>query len=487
VFAFGRRCIRRTYHLVVAAAMQALAACHGPHPSASLASGETGRDALGSASPAPVALVGGTLVNPGVRAVPNAIVVFKDGRVACAGPAVQCQVPAAARRIDVTGKFVAPGLIDAHVHYSQTGWLDGRPDAGDLRAQFPYDSVVAALRDHPERFDRANLCSGVTSIFDVGGYDWTLEHARRSENDVTAPRMSAAGPLLSTIDFWLNLPAERQFVYMGSDSAVVAGVRANARLGAAAIKVWYIQVPDSVQPVMRGRIMVAGREAKRVGLPLIVHATELARAKEALAAGARVLVHDVDDVPVDSAFISALRQNGAVLIPTLTVLPGYADVLGGRSPAARYPLDCVDGTTRAHLQSLIPDSLRARAAPRLPRLERIVAQNAANLHALWAAGIPIAMGTDAGNPGTAHGPSVYAEMEAMQAAGMPASAVFSAATAGGARALGRSHDLGSLEPGKLADAVVFSADPSADAANARTVQLVVRGGMLYDRNQLLPR
>jgi imidazolonepropionase-like amidohydrolase len=483
VVKLGRRGISQTrYQIAALVAVPVLVACHGQHPSASLASGERGRVA-----PAPIALVGGTLVNPGVPPVPNATVVFTDGRVACAGPAAQCQAPADAQRVDVTGRYVTPGLIDAHVHYSQTGWLDGRPDAGDLRAQFPYDSVIAALRDHPERFDRANLCSGVTSIFDVGGYDWTLERARRSENDLAAPRTAAAGPLLSTIDFWLNLPAERQFIYMGSDSAVVAGVRVNARLGAAAIKVWYIQVPDSVQPVMRDRIMLAGREAKRVGLPLIVHATELARAKEALAAGARVLVHDVDDAPVDSAFIAALRQNGAVLIPTLSVLRGYSDVLGGHSPAARYPLECVDGTTRAHLESLIPDSLRARAAPRLPRLDRIVAQSAANVHALWAAGITIAMGTDAGNPGTAHGPSVYAEMEDMQSTGMPAAAVFAAATAGSAQAMGRSRDLGSLEPGKLADAVVFSADPSADAANARTVRLVVRGGMLYDRSQLLPR
>src|SRR5271166_3688411 len=109
--------------------------------------------------------------------------------------------------------------------------------------------------------------------------------AWQHEQTLTAPRMVAAGPLVATVDFWLNLPFERQFVYMGSDSAVRAGVRALAWMGASAIKVWYIQVPDSLQATMRHRIMVAGEEARRVGLPMIVHATELARAKEALAAG----------------------------------------------------------------------------------------------------------------------------------------------------------------------------------------------------------
>ncbi len=436
--------------------------------------------------PRALAIVHATLVNPGVPRVPDAVVVFQGGRVTCAGARAACAIPAGAEVRDASGGYITPGLIDAHVHYSQTGWLDGRPDAGDLRARYPYDSVVAALRDRPERFDRAYLCSGVTSVFDVGGYPWTLSMARQHEATPAAPRMVAAGPLLSTIDFWLNLPFARQFVYMRTDSAVRAGVDALARMGASAIKVWYIQVPDTVQQTMRHRLTVAGEEARRVGLPLIVHATELARAKEALEAGARVLVHNVEDLPVDSEFIALARSKGAIVIPTLVVLTGYEDVLRGRSPASRYPLDCVDPVTRSHLETPVPDSIRPPAS-RFERLPATRARSAHNLAALVAAGIPIAMGTDAGNPGTAAGPSVYAEMEAMQAAGMSAAAVFASATLGGARAMGRERELGSLAPTKLADAVVFDADPSADIANARRVRLVIRGGALHTRAELLPR
>jgi imidazolonepropionase-like amidohydrolase len=109
-----------------------------------------------------------------------------------------------------------------------------------------------------------------------------------------------------------------------------------------------------------------------------------------------------------------------------------------------------------------------------------------NLRKMRDAGIPIAMGTDAGNPGTAHGPSIYREMEAMQAAGMTAREVLLSSTLIAARAMGRESDLGSVERGKHADLTIFDADPSQDIANARKVSGVVRGGIVYERSQLLP-
>jgi hypothetical protein len=120
-------------------------------------------------------LQGGTLINPGADPVPNALIVIQEGRITCAGTGAACTYPAGAKSVDISGAFVGPGLIDAHVHYSQTGWVDGRPDAVDLRHLYPYDSVIRELEAHPEHFHRAGLCSGVTSVFDVGGFRWTFD------------------------------------------------------------------------------------------------------------------------------------------------------------------------------------------------------------------------------------------------------------------------------------------------------------------------
>ncbi len=102
------------------------------------------------------------------------------------------------------------------------------------------------------------------------------------------------------------------------------------------------------------------------------------------------------------------------------------------------------------------------------------------------------MGTDAGNPLTLHGPSVYWEMASMQEAGMSPMEVLVAATRNGARTMGRERDLGTLEVGKLADLVVLTADPTADIGNVQRVRFVMRGGVIVSpprggRAALAPR
>ena len=451
------------------------------HPAATPGTGsakETGTPSL--------TLQHGTLINPGARPIPEANVVVRDGHIACAGTATACPRPAGSKAIDVGGGYVGPGLIDAHVHYSQTGWVDGRPDAIDLRARYPYDSVIHSLEAHPELFHRANLCSGVTSVFDVGGFPWTYGLARRTRAATDAPRVVATGPLLATIT--VDSQMMGQFVFMQDDSTVRAAVRAHRAAGAEAVKVWYIEVPDSLRAHAKAMLMAAADETRKAGLRLVVHATELHSAKDAVEAGAAVLVHEVFSDTVDAAFLTAVKRAGTIVIPTLTVLDGYSDVFRGRSPAKRYPLECVDPATRRKLETIPPDSLRAKGAAFWGGPGVALRSTAAgNLRRMYAADIPIAMGTDAGNPGTAHGPAVYAEMEAMQQAGMPAQAVFASATIVAARAMALDKEIGSVEVGKRADLVVFDADPTTDIANARRVHFVIHNGVLYRRQDLLPR
>lgn len=447
------------------------------------------------AHPAPIVLTGATLVDGTGRApIANAVIVVREGRIACAGVQGACAATNAAEAITDTmalgGAWVIPGLVDAHVHFSQTGWVDGRPDALDRRADFPYERTVAGLEAHPERFFRAYLCSGVTAVFDVGGYPWTYRLKDRAENDLTAPHVAAAGPLLSTVDHWINLPDSKQIVYIATDSAARALVRANLARGADAIKIWYVVRPNADTTAMKAWVRAAADETHRLGARLLVHATGLWEAKDALRAGADVLVHGVMDVPVDDEFIRLARERNVIYTPTITVVDGYRQI-AVRHFEPHYPVACIDSATLAHARATdtIPAAAGDTAAARR-RVQSALHQmetNRANIAAVQRAGITIAMGTDAANPLTLPGPSVYWEMEEMQAGGMSPMDVLVASTRNGARAMGRERDFGTIEAGKQADLVVLGADPTADIKNVREVRYVMRGGAMSIPRLLAPR
>ncbi|HEV7516841.1 MAG TPA: amidohydrolase family protein, partial [Thermoanaerobaculia bacterium] len=442
--------------------------------------------------PPPRALVGATLLDgKGGAPVPDAVVLLRDGKIECAGPRAACPVPAGVGVVDLKGQWITPGLVDAHVHFSQTGWADGRPDALDVRSTHPYEKVEADLKSHPERFGRTYLCSGVTAVFDVGGYPWTLELAKRFGESTEVPHVVAAGPLLSTLDHWLNLPAERQFIYLKDAEVGRSGVHYLAEQGSRAVKVWFIPQESPSIAEMGKAVRAAGEEARKLGLPLIVHSTGLEEAKEALRAGAHLLVHSVWDKPIDPEFLDLLKANGTLYCPTLTVGRGYVRMSEGavkkEAPKVDDPNGCVDPGTLAKVAEtaktptdVTADRLAARDKATTER-ERTAAMN---LKRVSDAGVTIAMGTDAGNPLTLHGPSVYAEMEAMQAAGLTPLQVLTASTRGGAVAMGLDKEIGTVDKGKVADLLIVGGDPAADVANLRKVRYVVRGGVLRSLAEL---
>lgn len=444
----------------------------------------TGALATPGVPPSPRAITNVTLIDgKGGAPVMNATVIVRDGKIECAG--ANCKVVAGLDVVDGRGLFLTPGLIDSHVHFSQTGWADGRPDALDLRANFPYDKTVGALKAHPEKFTRAWLCSGVTSVFDVGGYPWTLKLSEQFADDTSAPHITAAGPLLSTLDHWLNLPAERQFIHIKDAATAKQGVAYLASQNAKAVKVWYLD--DTVEG-----INAAGAAAAEAKLPLIVHATELSRAKAAVRAGAKLLVHSVWDAPIDDEFIALMKEHGTILSPTLTVAGGYARlyraVADHKAPVVDDPNRCVDNATLEKVASTatltglpITDAVAKTVEASTSANAKIAAQNLAKL---VAAGIPIATGTDAGNPLTLHGPSIYAEMEAMQQAGMTPMQVIVASTSVAARASLVDAMTGTIEVGKDADLLLLSADPTKDVANFRRIKFVMRGGVIRGIDEL---
>jgi len=123
-------------------------------------------------------------------------------------------------------------------------------------------------------------------------------------------------------------------------------------------------------------------------------------------------------------------------------------------------------------------------AAREQRAARFTKVTRANLKALVDAGIPIATGTDAGNPLTLHGPAIYEEMEAMQTSGMTPMQVIVSSTAIAAQAMRLDKRVGTIEKGKDADLVLVGGDPAADVANFRKVRYVVRSGVVRSIDEL---
>ncbi|MEJ2538824.1 MAG: amidohydrolase family protein [Gemmatimonadota bacterium] len=446
------------------------------------------------------ALVGGTVVDgTGAPPLADGVVVVEGDRIRCVGRRADCPIPDDAERIDVTGRWLTPGLVDAHVHFSQTGWLDGRPDGLSVPEIYPYAETASDARDNPDRWHRSYLCSGITAVYDPGGHPWTTGLPQAAEGRADRVHVRAAGPLVTFASVpALNLDDELYtFLPMSTDQEAMASVDRLVAMGATSVKVWYLRVPADRREALDARLMRIGARAREAGLDLIVHATDLRGAKVALRAGAAMLVHSVEDRLVDDEFLELARAVGVVYAPTLRVGAHWTRArisVALNAPAAiDDPNGCVDERTverireTERLQPHMPDRFRddlewALASMRsVGRTEAIMAEN---LRRVRSAGVTIATATDAGNPLTLHGPSIYEEMEAMQAAGIPAAEVVVLSTRNGARAMGREADFGTLEPGKLADLLVLARDPTEDVAAFRNLTRVMRAGVLHDQEAL---
>lgn len=434
-------------------------------------------------------LKGATLLDGNGNRVENGTLVIRDSVIEAVGDS-ELDTPEGAEIIDMSGKYICPGLVDAHVHFAQTGFVDGRPDAMDIRDSINYSELQARLQSHPEPFYEAYLRSGVTAVYDVGGPPWTIAMQKSAENDPLAPHVAAAGPLLTPVPQedleTFNTPDQKQMIELSSPEIGKEVVRKNTALGSTGIKIWQINLQD---PAFMEGLEAVAEEAKAVGNHLIAHATTLDQAKKAIGLGAKVLVHSVEDKQVDVDFLAAAKTQNITYIPTLVVLGGYYKIYKGLLDGGIQlddPNQVVDPHTRALVEGAkgfahLVDTAMLRS--RLPRMEQYIAYSdsimALNLYRVYRSGIRIAAGTDAGNPGTLPGISFIDELEAMQQAGIPAADVLVMATRNGAVAMNRSGDLGTLEAGKQADLVVLEKDPTSNISNLRTLTDVMRGGILH--------
>lgn len=437
------------------------------------------------------AVVGGTLVDPSGEDIPDAVLLVDGDRIVQAGPERRIPVPRDAEVLDASGAWIVPGLVDAHIHFFQSGGLYTRPDILDLRSRVPYEGrevpeIRARLDDTLARYLRC----GITSVVDVGGPFWNFEVRRQARASAMAPRVAVAGPLISTWQPEALRVEDAPILKASSPGEARALVGKQASYAPDLVKFWYIvqpgEEPDRHLPLVRA----VAEEAHARGLRLAVHATQLETARCAVEAGADILVHSIDDRPVDEAFLGLLRERKVLYTTTLMVMERYKRAFSGcmNLCAEEHALG------QAGVMGTLFDLAHLPASPIPQRtLDRIAKDGLdpspaalGNLKRVWEAGIPVAAGTDAGNIGTPHGPAIFHELRRMVQAGLSPRQALAAATLGGACAMGMPGDLGSLAPGRLADLVVVEGDPTTDVSHMARLRWILKGGRTFEPGKLVP-
>jgi len=443
---------------------------------------------------ASIAVVGATSIHPerdGADVVaPDTTIIISGNRIASVGQGGSLVVPPDARIIDAHGKWVIPGLIDAHVHFFQSGNLYARPDIADFTASVPFAQEVARNKARLPATFKTWLASGVTSVVDIGGPLWNFEMRALAQRTRAAPRVAVAGPLVSMIArHQLDLD-DPPIVKVTTPEQARALVARELPYHPDYIKVWFIHEGGDDLAQQEAIVKAAGDAAHAGGVRFAVHATELAVAKAALRAGADYLVHSVMDEPIDDEFIALARGADVLYCPTLFVLNGYALALSNRwaataaerrfaDPQVLSAMSDLQRIPRALLPPGVAYAMEHGAATGVPQ----VALD--NVRRVAAAGIRVVMGTDAGNIGTLHGPSVFREMELMTRAGLTPLQVLRAATTDGAAAMNMQDRIGAIVPGALADLVILDADPLAGIENLSSVHRVVKDGEVFDPDELM--
>ncbi|WP_433260681.1 amidohydrolase family protein [Actinosynnema sp. CS-041913] len=408
------------------------------------------------------AIVGATVFD-GVRPVSDATVLISGDRVVRVGRRAAVPLPPNTDVVDGRGRFVIPGLIEAHHH------LGG-----------------ATFEERAANLSRL-LGFGYTTVFDpfvsLANFARLKEH---SAAGAPSPRYLGTGPMLGSPGGWADFDLPETLVVTDPEHAFeVVGKLAEAGVDAvkAANDDWawgrnrLATMPEDVQAA----IVTA---ARRHGLKVFFHAPARRLAAQALEAGAAGLLHGVLDEPVDREFVRLLGRTGASYVSTVVIFEVFGDVVDtvgrqqaydrqGLVPAATY--DALRGPEAiAAIESLV-DPAEVRSF--LPTLR-------ANVEPVSRSGANLTFGSDGGSFGEALGIGSQFELVRNGAAGLSPLRVLRGATLGAARMLGR-HDRGRLAPGKLADLVILSADPLADLTNLHFIDQVARGGRLFDAADLL--
>ena len=412
-----------------------------------------------------VTLIDGT----GRPPVASASVLVTDDRISLVSRQA-IEPPANTVRIDGSGKFLMPGMMDMHIHLQ--GSAEVTPE-GLLVTSNDRSKGVRALHSY--------LYTGVTSIYDAGNvpdYILSLRDDERS-GALVSPRIFAAGGIVT----YPGSHGSNEFATLVDDwPEAVPILEKHIARAPDVLKLtfeergWGARPMIPILPVDLMQHII--EFANDRGVRTTVHASSEYRARQAIFAGVDTLAHPVIQGPITDSFARLMGAKKIPMVTTLTIGENY-------SRLAEHPeyLDqpMYRETLTADEIEMLKTEKRKEYQERkwtwwMKIMTTIAQENVRKIHE--AGGILVA-GTD-----QTTGPALHRELELLADAGIPPLDIVRIATLNGAIFLGKDSEMGSVELGKIADLVLLDSDPTVDIHNAADIVQVIKGGQIIDRSRL---
>ncbi|MEO8742537.1 MAG: CIA30 family protein [Lysobacteraceae bacterium] len=384
-----------------------------------------------------------TRVFDGIKVIPQANVTIANGRIAAiaAGCAAMHEGD-----IDGRGKTLLPGLIDAHVH----AWGNARRDALRFGVTTELDqfSDWHALADARKqrvslaKTDQADLWSAGTLATAPGGHG--------TEYGMAIPTITKPDQAQAFVDARIKKNSD-WIKIVRDDGTSYSPTFHLPTLSSETVKALIVAA--------HARHMIA-----------VIHIIKREDARQAIADGVDGLAHIFADEPADATIVQLAVRNKTFVIPTLAVTSTIAgDPHGQRLIADPNIGPMLTSEQKQTLVGSFPDT-NVRFLPNAVTSVRM----------LHAAGVPILAGTDAGNPGTAHGASLHEELALLVKAGLTPTQALNAATALPAKIFGL-NDRSRIAKGLRADMVLVDGDPTRDILVTRKIVGIWKNGYAVDR------
>ena len=416
-----------------------------------------------------LALVGGMLLDGyDVPPLHHAAVLVEGDRIVAVGRAAEMEIPADAEVVDTRGRVMIPGMMDLHAHLAVLGH-------GEYGRWFSWiDEEGVDIEDVMQISAKQLLLAGVTTAVDLGApLEASLAVRERiARGEVPGARLLMAGPWITRrVSFW----PENYQVGISSPEEASAAVERLAEAGVDVIKAWVGLTREDYQAI--------ADTAHRHGLRVHAHVYDPGDVRNALEAGIDVLTHagSAGTPPYEPDLLRDIVVAGRPVVITgahrVWVFPATVD----------FPERLQDPRLREDLPEAMYAELQKsfenfHALPYFQTTARQMFFGDASLGQWIDAGAVMGMGTDSGTPMNFHTEALWREMKAHVDLGMTPMEAIVAATRVNARILGLADDLGTIEPGKIADIVVLRGDPRFSITALDDPELVVKDGKVYRRD-----